>query len=197
MKVRSLVSPRALPILALAIAMTLAACGGDPEVAAVVPTPTPVAPTAVPPTAVPPTAVPDPTATPVPPTPEPTATLEPTPEPTVEPTATEEPEPESTDEAPADDAGSAGLDTATDGDTEVVPVADAATIYSMNCARCHGPNGEGATARSITGIGDFFAADPSPLINLVTNGGTQMPSFGEKLSTDEIVAVVDYVVSTF
>ena len=75
---------------------------------------------------------------------------------------------------------------------------DGAASYSTNCAFCHGADGAG-TGRgpSITGIGQFFVADASPLVGLVTNGGENMPEFGSKLSADEIDAVVQYVVETF
>ncbi len=209
---------RLLTLLA-ALAMLAAACGGgsdepaasvdaadtaaQPESTATsVPEPEPTA-TEVPPTATP---VPEPTPTPAP---EPTATPEPEPEPTateVPPTATPVPEPtatpapESADEGATDEPATdepAGDGTPGEGDGDVIAVVDGAAIYSTNCAGCHGANGEGARAKAITGIGAFFAADASPLVNLVTNGGTNMPSFGSKLSAEEIDAVVAHVVETF
>ena len=181
--------------LLAALALLAAACGGgsdepaasvddtadaaaQPESTATpVPEPEPTA-TEVPPTATP---VPEPTATPVP---EPTATPEPEPEPADE-GATTEP---ATDQTEGD---------GNQGGSDVVAVVDGSAIYSTNCAGCHGANGEGARAKAIAGIGAFFAADASPLVNLVTNGGTNMPSFGSKLSAEEIDAVVAHVVETF
>ena len=43
-------------------------------------------------------------------------------------------------------------------------------------------------------MGAVLAADPTPLTNLVTNGGINMPSFGDRLSSEEIDAVVTWVV---
>ncbi len=179
-----------------ALALLATACGGgtdEPSVAveaedAVESEPAPTA-TSIPPTA---TAVPEPTATPVPPTPvpptpEPTATPEPEPTAEAEPTAEPAPTAEAdADEADADQSG---------GDT--VAVIDGAGLYATNCAGCHGANGEGARAKAITGIGAFFTEDASPLVNLVANGGTNMPAFGSKLTPEEIDAVVAYVVDTF
>jgi mono/diheme cytochrome c family protein len=191
------------------MALLLAGCGGANNTA----------------TSSEPTALPAPTATAAPPTAEPTVRPEqtatpvaPTPEPTPEPTAvppTPEPTPEQT-EAPVDDANDAETiddaeapsdsalesnDETADDSTETADgaaVLDGAAIFAGSCASCHGADGAG-TGRgpSILGIGQFFPEDASPLINLVTNGGTNMPEFGTKLTTDEIEAVVQYVVATF
>ena len=151
-------------------ALMASACGGSSEVAADDPG---GAATSVPATQVPSDA-PEPTATDVP---EPTATEVP------EPTATAEPEPSDTEEP---------------SDTDVAPASDGAALFASNCAFCHGAQGGGSDrGPSILGIGEFFQQDATPLTNLVTNGGNKMPEFGSKLTTEDIDAVVQYVVDTF
>jgi len=206
--------------LALALTLVATACGGSAETAAssepaatevpaevAVTTPPVPTSTEIPPepTAVP-TEVPEPTATPVP---EPTATAVP------EPTAEPEPEPteESSDAAAPDaDASTDGTQpeetqpesgdadgAATDPADQADPVADlGATIYAGSCAGCHGDAGGGTgLGPSIRTVGQFFPVDDSALVALVTNGGTNMPQFGTKLTAEEIDAVVDWVVATF
>ena len=59
-------------------------------------------------------------------------------------------------------------------------------------------DGEGTDrGPSLEGIGQFLAADPQPAIDQVTNGGINMPAFGDRLAEDEIVSVVDYITTTF
>lgn len=200
-----------LGAIATATLLALSACSGASE-AVVPPEPTaPPAPTAtqVPPT-VEPTAVPEPTATPVPPTPEPTATpvpptpeptpAPPTPEPVEEPAedAAEEPEPTVDDQEGETPADQAEPDQAEDPVPTEVTVPIGALVFSQSCASCHALDGTGSSfGPPITGIGQFFTTDASPLVGLVTTGGTNMPEFGTKLTAAEIDAVVDYVVATF
>ena len=132
-------------------------------------------------------------------------TLEPIPEPEPEPTEAPVEDPddvETTDdsEAPSDSASEStdetGDDSAETADGAAVP--GGAAIFSASCASCHGADGAGTSlGPTILGIGQFFAEDTSSLISLVTNGGTNMPEFGTKLTTGEVDAVVQYVVATF
>ena len=98
--------------------------------------------------------------------------------------------------ATADPAPVATEEAAATPDPEAAP--NGAAIFAANCATCHGATGMG-TGRgpNIASIGQFYSSDASPIVGLVTNGGTNMPSFGAKLTTDEISAVVQYVVATF
>lgn len=86
--------------------------------------------------------------------------------------------------------------------------ADGAVIYSQYCVACHGDKGDGDT-RVRRGLSspprDFTTAQAHQelsrerMINSVTHGrpGTAMMPFAERLSEDEIVAVVDYLRTTF
>jgi cytochrome c551 len=70
---------------------------------------------------------------------------------------------------------------------------DGQAIFTQNCATCHGDNGEGAVGPQLNGgavLDDFPNADAQ--VAFVTNGGGGMPAFGDRLSPEEIKAVVDY-----
>lgn len=86
---------------------------------------------------------------------------------------------------------------------------DGKSLFLLNCAACHQPNGEGGGPYPpLAGNPDVNAADSSPIIQTVLNGrtgpitvnGTQyggnMPSWRE-LSDDEIAAVLTYVRSAW
>ncbi len=70
---------------------------------------------------------------------------------------------------------------------------DGAALFGQRCAGCHGGDGSG-------GIGPRLAAgrvvanypDPQDQIAVVTNGRGGMPAFAERLSPEEIAAVVAY-----
>jgi cytochrome c oxidase subunit 2 len=81
------------------------------------------------------------------------------------------------DDAPSDAAG---------GD------ASGQEIYEANCARCHGPNGEGGVGMP---LGDGAVEDSLTLegqIEVITDGRNAMPAWGGQLSAEEIEAVAVY-----
>ncbi|MCW5960531.1 MAG: copper-binding protein [Pyrinomonadaceae bacterium] len=71
---------------------------------------------------------------------------------------------------------------------------DGALIYKENCAKCHGPAGEG-TEKGISFLKGHAIGHPEQdFIDQVKNGEEdKMPAFKEKLSEEEIAAVVKYV----
>lgn len=71
-------------------------------------------------------------------------------------------------------------------------VAEGMVIFESNCAGCHGADGTGNTGRDLTDIA-LEQPDRSVHITSVTEGIRNMPAFGERLSADEIDAVVSYV----
>jgi mono/diheme cytochrome c family protein len=80
--------------------------------------------------------------------------------------------------------------------------ADAAANYVKHCAACHGKDGTGNTVQGKkTGAKDYTkdqsvsdAAAIKAIKEGVTEGGKEkMKAFGEKLSDDEIKALVAYV----
>jgi mono/diheme cytochrome c family protein len=71
--------------------------------------------------------------------------------------------------------------------------ANGQAIFAQNCATCHGDNGEGALGPQLAGgavLKDFPNAEAQ--VAFVSHGGGGMPAFGDRLSEDEIKAVVDY-----
>ena len=78
---------------------------------------------------------------------------------------------------------------------EATPI-DGQAIYESNCARCHGADGIGTRGPDLIDI-NTNVPDQQVSIDQVINGGGTMPSFGARLSEDEIQATVDYVYATF
>ena len=70
---------------------------------------------------------------------------------------------------------------------------DGAAVFADNCAGCHGGDGSGGIGPRLAG-GRVVAVYPEPAdqIAVVTTGRAGMPAFGDKLTDDEIAAVVDY-----
>jgi cytochrome c6 len=69
---------------------------------------------------------------------------------------------------------------------------DGAGIFAGTCARCHGSQGEG---KQVGGRG-APAIQGTPLdevVTTVTQGKKAMPSFGSRLSKEQIQAVAEYV----
>ena len=65
-------------------------------------------------------------------------------------------------------------------------------IYESNCARCHGPDGEGGVGLP---LGDGAVEDSLTLegqIEVITEGRNAMPAWGDQLSDEEIEAVATY-----
>lgn len=69
-----------------------------------------------------------------------------------------------------------------------------AEIYRVNCAECHGANGEGAEKGIPLTKGHALHHSESEHIKQVTFGeGEKMPPFKDRLSDDELRAVVKFV----
>ena len=70
---------------------------------------------------------------------------------------------------------------------------DGAAVFGDNCAVCHGGDGSGGVGPRLAG-GRVVTVypDPADQIAVVTNGRAGMPAFGDKLSAEEIAAVVEY-----
>ena len=70
-------------------------------------------------------------------------------------------------------------------------------VYSNNCAGCHGPNGEGNRGPAHAGNEFTTQADPLPVIETVLTGREDMPPFRDRLSSEQIAAVVSYIRNAF
>ncbi|HEX3107860.1 MAG TPA: cytochrome c [Thermoanaerobaculia bacterium] len=77
--------------------------------------------------------------------------------------------------------------------------ADGAALYKTNCTTCHGPTGAGDTpAGKMMKAKPLGSAEVQKLTDAeitasITNGKNKMPKFGQKLSAEEIKALVAYV----
>ena len=77
---------------------------------------------------------------------------------------------------------------------------DAKKLFKQKCVKCHGVDGAGQTAfGEVIGATDFTDSewqkrvDDQRLINSMTYGRGQMPSFGKKLSKEQISLLLAYV----
>ena len=109
--------------------------------------------------------------------------------------------------------------TATGASSEAEDVARGEELFRSNCAVCHGTGGEGQLgwqirkpdrvlpAPPLNGDGHTWHHGDGTLFMIVSQGGaiyespdlpnykSGMPAFGEKLSRDEIIAVINYLKS--
>jgi cytochrome c6 len=76
--------------------------------------------------------------------------------------------------------------------TDAKTPADGAQVFAGSCARCHGPEG---VKDSRTPNLQTIDLDKAGLVKSITYGKGHMPAFEDKLSTEEISAVADLIVS--
>jgi mono/diheme cytochrome c family protein len=70
---------------------------------------------------------------------------------------------------------------------------DAAAIFGESCAGCHGGDGSGGLGPPLLSARMLERfEDPADQVLVVTAGRGNMPAFGERLSAEEIEAVVEY-----
>lgn len=69
------------------------------------------------------------------------------------------------------------------------------TNPKVDCFRCH--NGDGKGARGPSLIKRVPASSDEELRKVVTKGGRRMPSFGEKVSDDEVTQLVEWLRQAF
>lgn len=78
-----------------------------------------------------------------------------------------------------------------------VAVVNGGEIYKMNCAECHGGSGEGSKKGIPLTSGHALDHTDAEYAEQVKNGKTgKMPAFHEKLTTEQIAAVVSFVKNT-
>ncbi len=73
---------------------------------------------------------------------------------------------------------------------------DAGPDYTAQCARCHGGDGRGQTAKGKkTHAGDLTKSSVSEAkgIRMITNGSGEMPAFKDSMSAEQIKQVMAYV----
>lgn len=79
---------------------------------------------------------------------------------------------------------------------EAMLFADSSSDYAAQCARCHGGDGRGQTAKGRqTHAGDLTKSGVSDAkgIRMITNGSGEMPAFKNSLSAEQIKGVMNYV----
>lgn len=89
--------------------------------------------------------------------------------------------------------------------TPAAPVATAKLNYAKNCEACHGPNGEGGQAvadgkeikvPSLTSEHAIKRTDEH-IARMIREGDGPMPAFKDKLTPEEITALVAFVRKEF
>ena len=91
------------------------------------------------------------------------------------------------------DADSAS-DSDADHDTnEIAASIDAANIFSQRCSGCHGQDRGGSRGPAL--LPNVLTKNPTSYANTITNGSGAMPSWGNRLSADEINALVEFIMS--
>ena len=68
-----------------------------------------------------------------------------------------------------------------------------ASVYSGNCAACHGADGEGGTGPAMS---DAASGSDEEIVETVLNGEGSMPSFSS-LEDQEIADLLAYINATF
>lgn len=93
-----------------------------------------------------------------------------------------------------DDQGKAEDSDSAAEDSEPEPAAiDPAVIFSSNCARCHKTDRSGAKGPSL--LPDRLTKEASHYAETITNGSGPMPSFGGRLSVEEINALAEWILT--
>lgn len=70
-------------------------------------------------------------------------------------------------------------------------------IYSTTCAACHGENGSGGSGPALNSLQLLTRNSDEQIANTIINGGhrpnSSMPAFGDRLTSVEISALVDFI----
>lgn len=78
---------------------------------------------------------------------------------------------------------------------EVEAAPDGAFLFQTYCAACHGPQGEGGVGPALNARGRVRQMDEETLRGIIRQGrpGTAMPAWGERLSEEEIEALIRFL----
>ena len=68
-------------------------------------------------------------------------------------------------------------------------------IFEENCVPCHGEDLSGGVGKPLNAGSEAAGKTDAELTSIITNGvpGTAMPTWGDKLSSDQIAQVVSYI----
>ena len=82
---------------------------------------------------------------------------------------------------------------ATGSEADAPAEVDGAALYDRNCSSCHGDDGTGGFAPELGGGAAVEAfPDEADQVEVVTSGQGGMPAFGQRLSAEEIAAIVAF-----
>jgi mono/diheme cytochrome c family protein len=65
-------------------------------------------------------------------------------------------------------------------------------VFTASCARCHGPEGEGGVGPRLAGTVVVEYPDIEDQVAVVRDGRGSMPSFRDRLTPEQVQAVVAY-----
>lgn len=80
--------------------------------------------------------------------------------------------------------------------TTAESIALGAELYAANCARCHGPEGQGTPRAPALNVKSFLTETNDQAIELIVTGGvpgTAMPAWGDRMSAANIQAIVGFI----
>ena len=80
--------------------------------------------------------------------------------------------------------------------TTAESIALGAELYSANCARCHGPEGQGRPIAPPINVKSFLSSTTDQALQqIITLGvpGTAMPAWGDRMTDAEIQAIVGFI----
>ena len=77
--------------------------------------------------------------------------------------------------------------------TSTLPEPTEAELYAVHCAQCHGVELEGGVGPALGPDGHAHGHADAELVDIVTNGKNIMPAFGEKLTPEQITALIDFI----
>lgn len=69
-------------------------------------------------------------------------------------------------------------------------------LFSANCARCHGPEGQGTPRAPALNVKSFLTDTSDAAMQLIITGGvpgTAMPAWGDRMSAAEIQSIVGFI----
>jgi mono/diheme cytochrome c family protein len=69
-------------------------------------------------------------------------------------------------------------------------------LFTANCARCHGPEGQGTPRAPSLNVKSFLTGtNDQAILQIVTSGvpGTAMPAWGDRMTDAEIQAIVGFI----
>lgn len=80
--------------------------------------------------------------------------------------------------------------------TTAESIARGGELYAANCARCHGPEGQGTPRAPALNVKSFLTQTNDQAMQLIISGGvpgTAMPAWGDRMTEADIQAIVGFI----